>query len=237
MAINWLVTLPLFAMLASACSNCIPGPSSYVRGEMTTALDNEGAFVTRSATSRTSKTITLRNESDTGRVTAGEPFTLIVPDVLDLGKKAVKVNQVSSSDEDLINKKNFEITLVDACSPVVRLERPCQIVNWYNPYRLPQIEVASGTLDQVIVTPIISEGNYVIGYEIRHGDQINSGCTSKVFDSWKDVFKSTVEVDRLTKKRKAQSMKIVSVPKTSKQQPRTPEDLLLSITREPKEQR
>lgn len=177
----------------TGCSTCLPGVSLYVRGSMVTIIDSSGAFAgVDAATASDSASldiVTLRSEADTGFVRANVPFVLNVPDVLDLGKLSLRVDRrllpapgndaQAGSDQD-----EFIITLVDACLPSIVLREKCEIVNWYNPFRLPNIEVRSGFLDQVIATPIITADDYIAGYEIRLGDQGVSNCTSPAYASW-----------------------------------------------------
>lgn len=164
----------------TSCKTCIPGVSLYVRGSMTTVVDSSGAFaaveVVTAGDTMDLPTITLRGEKDTGIVRVNDPFILNVPDVIDLGKLSIRVDRRYDG--------TFAVTLGDACLPRIVLREKCEIINWYNPYRLPNIEVGTGNLDQVIATPIITGQDYIAGYEIRLGDQGVSDCTSPAYAAW-----------------------------------------------------
>jgi hypothetical protein len=50
------------------------------------------------------------------------------------------------------------------------MDKRCRIVNWYNPYRLPEVRIQNAYTDQLVTTPILGKSNEIIGYEVRLGD-------------------------------------------------------------------
>lgn len=219
MGTKQIVLLAFTIILLSSCSTCVKGPSAYIRGEMIAELNDEGAFVAKSVSAAGLPRYTLRRNDDTVRVYSGSTFVLDIPDVLDLGKRSIKVDKIETVRAGNADKNYFAITLVDACTPVVHLRDKCHIVNWYNPYRLPQIDVANGHLDQIVATPIVSGDDYIIGYEIRLGDISVSDCKSPAYKSWKARYETDTGKQPKGRTR-------AKAPASTKDTPQSPSSLL-----------
>ncbi len=207
--IAWLI----FSVIASSCSTCVDGPALYVRGEVDAMLDENGTFVKYTGKKRPTRELQLPSSSDTLPVASFEPFRLRIPETLDLGTRSLKIESVNDVQTGLKDKGDrlFRISLVDACQPVIELNDSCQTINWYNPFRLPQIFVKNGRMEQVIATPLIVNKS-MVGYEIRLGDKQVCGCPSKALGPWKAYYQGKVH-----------TLKPI---RSTKEQPAVPEFLL-----------
>ena len=151
-------------LLVSACAVCDSGPGLYVRGTMTSMIGPTGSFVKTKETPR--QNFVLARPGDSFNVEGGTAFTLTVPEVVNLGANAL---QVAEADTITTGSTIYKVSLVESCTPYVVMDKQCKIVNWYNPYRIPEVRISNYD-DQLIMTPLLDNNLSIIGYEIRLGD-------------------------------------------------------------------
>lgn len=193
-------TIILLAILAavgslfSGCSTCQPVQPLYVQGEVSAKIGPHQTLQ-RSTTDRDSRTIVLERPGDNQCVAEDEPFVLSMPTSIDMAEYAV---QIEECDSVTAGQKIYKITLVETCQKVLLISKHCQRINWYNPYRIPEVRLANENLDQLIVTPLIGKDDTIIGYEVRLGDRGgDSGCPSPALDALKRYRSKGIKLRRL----------------------------------------
>ncbi len=164
------VTFVSMAVILASCATCDSGPALYVRGTMRSEISSHGAFI--STGRKPQQNHTLVWPGDSFDIAQGVPFQLTVPEVVNLGTNAL---QISEKDTVTPGPKVYTVSLVESCTPFVVMDKKCKIINWYNPYRIPEVRVKNSD-DQLIMTPLLDPKDAIIGYEIRLGD--HSVCGS-----------------------------------------------------------
>ena len=198
------VILCISAVLISAgCSTCLPVPPLYVQGQAAVQITKHGTLV-RGTASEADTTIVFEKVGQSASVYSDNSFILSIPNTIDMALYAL---QVKESDAVTAGQKSFELTLVESCMPSITIDKHCKIVNWYNPYRIPEIRVNNSETDQLILTPLISGDNTIVGYEVRLGD-------SEVCDS---------PALRQLKRLRGKQATFSRAPSNTKKTPRNPE--------------
>ena len=190
------------SVILIGCSTCLPVPPLYVQGQAAVQVTKNGTLV-RGKTSEADSMIVFEKVGQSAVVYSDESFTLSIPNTIDMALYAL---QIKESDAVTAGQKAFELTLVESCMPTLTIDKHCKIVNWYNPYRIPEIRVNNPETEQLVLTPLISDDNTIVGYEVRLGD-------SKVCDS-----PALRALERLRNK----STKIIRATSNTKKSPRNP---------------
>ncbi|MBU3680286.1 MAG: hypothetical protein FGM32_11910, partial [Candidatus Kapabacteria bacterium] len=152
----FLSVVMLLSML-TGCSTCEPVAPLFVQGSVRAQIDQQGVLV-KSTVREPSMTIELRKPGDSRCVPADEPFNLDIPDAIDMARYALQISECESPTVTA-GGQSFQITLVESCMPVLVLKKECKILNWYNPYRIPEIRVSNDSLSQLVLTPLLSDDN------------------------------------------------------------------------------
>jgi hypothetical protein len=177
---NSIILLVSTALVIGGCSTCLPVPPLYVQGQAAVQVTKHGTLV-RGTALEADTTIVFEKVGQSAVVYSDESFILSIPNTIDMALYAL---QIKESDALTAGQKSFELTLVESCMPSITIDKHCKIVNWYNPYRIPEIRVSNSETDQLILTPLISGDNTIVGYEVRlgvHGR--NAGCPSPALDA------------------------------------------------------
>lgn len=181
------------SLLLVACATCADGNEFFVQGSTTVKVGATGAFERARTVTGAGRTFTINNPGDTFWVAQDEAFTITIPRALDLGKYALVVHDTAAP--GLAHpRKRFQISLDPACRPLIDLDQQCQIINWYNPYKLPEVRVNNKSMDQIVQTPLLDERDQIIGYEIRLGNHSagkaidnKDNCPSPAFLLWQKM--------------------------------------------------
>lgn len=164
--------LPLLCIAISvvlqSCSTCDPGTSLYVRGTVGARVNQSGVLETAEDTG---PKYSLRDPGESFDVVENAPFVLDVPDAVDLSSYALVVTEL---DTVVPGGKLFRVALRESCQPYIEMDKSCKMVNWYNPYRLPEVRIRN-TDEQLVMTPLLGPTNELVGYEVRLGDHTNCG--------------------------------------------------------------
>jgi hypothetical protein len=152
--------------LLSGCSQCQPVQPLYVKGDVSAKVGPHCTLL-RAKVNRDSRNIVLERPGDSQCIEEDEPFNLSMPRSIDMAEYAI---QIEECDEITAGKKRHKISLVETCQKVLMISKHCQRINWYNPYRIPEIRIDNRELDQLVVTPLLGRGNSIVGYEVRLGD-------------------------------------------------------------------
>jgi hypothetical protein len=160
------VTLFALAIIAQGCSTCAPVSPLFVQGE-TTARIGENGVLLRDRGGRPSRKIVLERPGSAQCIEQDEPFILSMPSVIDMAQYAI---EISECDTVTAGAPIYRLQLVESCMPVLSLNKKCKTINWYNPYRIPEIRVNNNELLQVILTPLLGDDLTTLGYEVRMGD-------------------------------------------------------------------
>ena len=166
MKIVVVATLFALAVIAQGCSTCAPVPPLFVQGE-TTARIGENGILLRDRGGRPSRKIVLERPGSAQCIEQDEPFILSMPSVIDMAQYAI---EISECDTVTAGAPIYRLQLVESCMPVLSLNKKCKTINWYNPYRIPEIRVNNNELLQVILTPLLGDDLTTLGYEVRMGD-------------------------------------------------------------------
>ncbi len=196
--------LVALAIISQGCNTCSPVPPLFVQGE-TTARIGENGVLLRDRGGRPSRTIVLERPGSAQCIEQDEPFILSMPSVIDMAQYAI---EISECDTVTAGAPIYRLQLVESCMPVLSLNKKCKTINWYNPYRIPEIRVNNNELLQVILTPLLGDDLTTLGYEVRMGD-------SKVCDS--------PALERL-KKYRGQSVTAKRMQSNTKKNPINPGD-------------
>jgi hypothetical protein len=209
--VTLVAVLSVLLSILAGCSNCQPVQPLFVQGEVPARIGSKGTLL-RSSASRNSRVIGLERPGDSQCIAEDEPFVLSMPTSIDMAEYAI---QIEDCDSVTAGQKIYKITLVETCKKVLALTKHCQRVNWYNPYRIPEIRVKNEDLDQLVLTPLIGTGNTIVGYEVRLGDVKGADkCLSPALDA----------LDRFRSK----GLKIRRAASTTRKKPGSPE-LFLEI--------
>ncbi len=170
MRINYFLPLLCIAIsvVLQSCSTCNPGTSLYVRGTVGARVNQSGVLETAEDTG---PKYSLRNPGESFDVVENAPFVLDVPDAVDLSSYALVVTEL---DTVVPGGKLFRVALRESCQPYIEMDKSCKMVNWYNPYRLPEVRIRN-TDEQLVMTPLLGPTNELVGYEVRLGDHTNCG--------------------------------------------------------------
>ncbi len=164
--------LPLLSIAVSvvlqSCSTCDPGTSLYVRGTVGARVNQSGVLETAEDTG---PKYSLRDPGESFVVVENAPFVLDVPDAVDLSSYALVVTEL---DTVVRGGKLFRVALRESCQQYIEMDKSCKMVNWYNPYRLPEVRIRN-TDEQLVMTPLLGPTNELVGYEVRLGDHTNCG--------------------------------------------------------------
>jgi hypothetical protein len=96
------------------------------------------------------------------------------------------------------------IRVVDKQDSKVILSRMCQTIERMNTDKIPEVELAPDLPpQQVVITPIVDDECYVIGYQIRYGT-LERGCrrndrAKEVYDSFNDCYPKKSNIKRHTR--------------------------------------
>ncbi len=167
--VGLLASVMLTVLTLSGCVTCDSGPALYVRGSMKSEISSHGTFI--STTRKVQEQYKLARPGDSFDVAEGVPFQLTVPGVVNLGTNALRITQ---KDTVVAGPPVYTVSLVESCNPYVVMDRKCKIVNWYNPYRIPEVRIRNSDA-QLIMTPLLDPSDAIIGYEIRLGDHKDCG--------------------------------------------------------------
>lgn len=176
-------------IMLQACSTCDPVASLYVGGNATMLVNKEG--VLERSTKPTAKYF-LKAPGDTFLVEQGRAFELSMPDPIDLSAYALVV---SKKDTVAAGPEYYKVALLKSCMPYIEMSDKCQVVNWYNPYRLPEVRIKN-TNHQLVTTPLLSDSNEVIGYEVRLGTTDADSCRSLALDRFSERRKSLSKTNK-----------------------------------------
>lgn len=167
---NYFLALLCIATSAvlQSCSTCDPGTSLYVRGTVGVRVNQSGVLETAEDTG---PKYSLRDPGESFVVVEDAPFVLDVPDAVDLSSYALVVTEL---DTVVPGGKLFRVALRESCQPYIEMDKSCKMVNWYNPYRLPEVRIRN-TDEQLVMTPLLGPTNELVGYEVRLGDHTNCG--------------------------------------------------------------
>lgn len=173
-------------LLIGGCATCEPVTPLFVGGDVTALINDQGVLI-KSKPQGALRSVVLTHPGQSQCVVANEPFVLSIPKAIDMAKYAL---QIEECDTNAVTSGSsfFRITLIESCMPVLALKSKCKILNWYNPYRIPEIRVANSDLSQLILTPLLNDETEIIGYEIRLGD--HTECGSPARKVWEAVRKS-----------------------------------------------
>lgn len=212
---NMNATLPsVLAVVLSVlvgCSNCQPVQPLFVQGDVPARIGAMGRLQ-RSVAGRNARVIGLERPGDSQCIAEDEPFVLSMPNSIDMAEYAI---QIEECDSVTAGEKIYKITLMETCKKVLVLKKHCQRVNWYNPYRIPEIRLRNEDLDQLVMTPLMGADNSIVGYEVRLGDANGADrCKSPALEA----------LERFRSK----GLKIRRVASTDRKKPRSPE-LFLEI--------
>ncbi len=176
---TWFVLggLVVATVFMSSCATCDSGPGLYIRGTMKTQISSHGTFVRTGKAPQ--KEHLLARPGDSFDIAEGIPFQLTIPEVVNLGTNAL---QISEKDTTTAGPNIYTVALVESCTPYVIMDKQCKIVNWYNPYRIPEVRIRNYD-DQLVMTPLLDHEDAIIGYEIRLGD--HKECGSPALDRLK----------------------------------------------------
>lgn len=175
MVSQYLLILSVVSSLAlMSCSTCEPGPALYARGSVAIQVNSSGAL---ESAKQTTNMRSLSRPGESFPIQQGVPFLLTIPKIVDLGTYSLVVSEFDSATR---GEKWFRVSLRESCRPYIIMDKQCKIVNWYNPYRLPEVRVQASD-DQLIVTPLLDRSSSIIGYEIRLGD--SKICESPALDA------------------------------------------------------
>ncbi len=166
MNVTLLAILAVMLSVVTGCSNCQPVQPLFVKGDVPAKISSKGTLL-RSTAGRGSRVIGLERPGDSQCVAEDEPFVLSMPASIDMAEYAI---QIEDCDSVTAGQRIYKITLVETCRKVLALTKHCQRVNWYNPYRIPEIRLKNEDLDQLVLTPLIGADNSIVGYEVRLGD-------------------------------------------------------------------
>ncbi len=158
------IALFCIAVVLQSCSTCDPGSSLYVRGSISVRVTSSG---TLEQVEGGTTQFTLDSPGEQFIVEQDRPFVLDIPDAIDLSSYALVVNEV---DTTIPGGRYYRVSLRESCQPYIVMDKRCKIVNWYNPYRLPEIRIQNAYTDQLVTTPLLGKSNEIIGYEVRLGD-------------------------------------------------------------------
>lgn len=200
---NSIILLVSTTLVIGGCSTCLPVPPLYVQGQAAVQVTRHGTLV-RGTASEADTTIVFEKVGQSANVYSDNSFILSIPNTIDMALYAL---QIEESDVVTAGQKAFALTLVESCIPSLKIDKHCKIVNWYNPYRIPDIRVNNSETDQLILTPLISGDNTIVGYEVRLGD--SEECDSPALK----------ELRRLRGKK----AKFSRAPSNTKKTPRNPE--------------
>jgi hypothetical protein len=170
------------AILIHGCSTCDPVASLYVEGIDTVSVNAEG--VLEQAKKVTAK-YSLKAPGESFIVEQGRTFELSVPNPIDLSSHALVVSKI---DTVVPGGQYYRVALRESCAPYIEMSEKCQVVNWYNPYRLPEVRMRN-TSHQLVTTPLLGKTNEVIGYEVRLGT-IEDDCQSVALKRFSEVRES-----------------------------------------------
>lgn len=176
--------------ISAGCSTCLPVPPLYVQGDAAVQVTKNGTLV-RGTASKADSTVVFEKVGESAIVYSDESFILSIPNTIDMALYAL---QIEESDAVTAGQKAFELTLVESCIPSLTIDKHCKIVNWYNPYRIPEIRVSNSETDQLVLTPLISDENTIIGYEVRLGD--SQDCFSPALKELKRLRSKNVKFTR-----------------------------------------
>lgn len=115
----------------------------------------------------------------------GEQLELI-SDGIDFSQYSFDVRTDDETDE-------ITIKVVDKQDSKVLLSKMCQTIERMNTDKIPEVEIADNLPpQQVVITPIVDEVCFVIGYQIRYGT-LERGCrknqrASEIYDSFNDCY-------------------------------------------------
>jgi len=182
-----LVTTAL--LFVGGCSTCEPVTPLFVNGDVL-AMVNDNGVLLKAKSQGFGQRVVLSKPGQSRCVLANQPFILSVPEAIDMARYALQVEECDTN-AVTAGSSYFRLTLVESCMPVLALKSKCKILNWYNPYRIPEIRVTNNDLSQVILTPLLNGDTEIIGYEIRLGD--HSECKSPARDVWIAIRKSGVK--------------------------------------------
>ncbi|MBK7578399.1 MAG: hypothetical protein IPI24_13385 [Ignavibacteria bacterium] len=152
------------------------------------------------ASKRNSNVKSLTYPGQSFPIEQGEPFTLDVPELIDLGTHSLVVSETDSV--SISGKSCFRVSLKESCSPYIVMDKKCKVINWYNPYRLPEVRVKSAD-EQLIMTPLLDRNEDIMGYEVRLGDSVYDKCASPALE----------ELTRVRKKREGKNRDKIVVRK------------------------
>jgi hypothetical protein len=182
-----LATLAIVAAsILQSCATCELESSLYVRDTLTVEVNKDGVL---QESSKGTARYALRYPGDSFTIEQGRPFILEIPDAIDLGSYALAVSKINPV---VAGVEKYRVGLLESCRPYIEVSKQCQVVNWYNPYRLPEIRVRNSD-HQVVTTPLLSSNNEVIGFEVRLGTE-GEGCASqalKRFEYYRDSVKAS----------------------------------------------
>lgn len=192
-------------IILQACSTCDPVASLYVGGNATMLVNKEGAL--ERSTKPTAKYF-LKAPGDTFLVEQGRAFELSMPDPIDLSAYALVISKIDSV---VAGGEYYKVALLKSCMPYIEMSEKCQVVNWYNPYRLPEVRIKN-TNYQLVTTPLLSDSNEVIGYEVRLGAR-EDGCQSVALERFSEKRKG------LSKSNKKDPVVIKVIPSRPRKDP------------------
>lgn len=164
--VNTVILFVAAVFISAGCSTCLPVPPLYVQGQAAVQVTKHGTLV-RGTASEADTTIVFEKVGQSANVYSDNSFILSIPNTIDMALYAL---QIEESDVVTAGQKAFALTLVESCIPSLKIDKHCKIMNWYNPYRIPEIRVNNSETDQLILTPLISGDNTIVGYEVRLGD-------------------------------------------------------------------
>jgi hypothetical protein len=213
-----LATLAIVAAsVLQSCATCEPESSLYVRDTLTVEVNKDG--VLQEASKGTAR-YALRYPGDSFTIEQGRPFILEIPDAIDLSSYALAVSKIETV---VAGPEYYRVSLRESCTPYIELSKRCQVVNWYNPYRLPEIRVRNND-HQVVTTPLLSSNNEVIGFEVRLGTK-GEGCPSQALQRFEDYR------DSLKASGKKESSYLRSIGPSTRKEPRPLSVLLVAKPR------
>lgn len=161
-----LAALAAVSIVLSGCSTCQPVQPLFVKGDVSAKVGPNGTLV-RSTAGRGSRRIVLERPGDGQCVEEDESFILSLPRSIDMAEYAI---QIEECDGVTAGRRTSKISLVETCQKVLMISKHCQRINWYNPYRIPEVRIDNRDLDQLVVTPLLGRDHSIVGYEVRLGD-------------------------------------------------------------------
>jgi hypothetical protein len=212
-----------FALVLQSCSTCDPGSSLYVRGAISVRVTSSGAL---EQVEGGETRITLDSPGESYVIEQDRPFMLDIPDAIDLSSYALVVNEVDST---VPGARYYRISLRESCQPYIVMDKRCKIVNWYNPYRLPEVRIQNAYTDQLVTTPILGKSNEIIGYEVRLGDAGDG--SSKTANTSACPSPALKRLQQFQQKDKAGYAGLRPVKPRTKKEPMKLEDLISAVAK------